>query len=108
MKETDLLSELTYIVVVTVSDANITSVNPASLGGDFSLLEGSSQRIMFPPDTQSLKLTLYLNPDNVPEGTEAFQAQIRSERFPTFLLPTSAGIAFPTTTIIIRDNDCEQ
>ena len=60
----------------------------------------------FHPNQQSIAFEFFLNSDELPEGTEAFQASLISvEGFPTFQPPIST--AYASTEIQIIDNDCK-
>lgn len=111
-EEVDLTSKQAFSVIITVGDANIVSVNSAALGSDFSLSEdpfkNSTLRITFPPDAQSVEFTIFLESDDLLEGTEAFQVDIASEQgFPPFMLPPPSANLSAAAVIIIRDNDCK-
>lgn len=118
IKEDDTISEQTFGVIVSVS--NPTSTPSASLEStdnatsfDYSLGSGDTE-LRFPPNHQSIMFTFFLTPDDLPEGTEGFQASstsASSSTFPTFQSPLNSDIpdprAFLSTEIQIIDNDCK-
>ena len=62
--------------------------------------------LQFLPNQQSITFDFLLNSDEVPEGTEAFQASSTPvEGFPAFQAPMTT--AYPSTEIQIIDNDCK-
>ena len=119
-KEDNRVSEQTFSVTVTVS-APASSTRRATLETvdstisiDYSLptLRNSIQ-LTFPPNSQNISFSFFLNSDDLPEGTEGFQASSTSSSsplFPFFQPPVSVGSpntrAYQTTEIQITDNDC--
>ena len=125
IKENNTISEQTFGVTVTVS-APASSTRPATLepdtddetivNFDYSLtLEGNSIELQFPPNQQNISFEFFLNSDDLPEGTEGFQASSTSASsflFPTFQSPVSSELnpnprAYQATEIQITDNDCK-
>ena len=113
VKEDGRVSEQTFGVGITVSNPQMLS--PATLEAfdtsinyDYSLgVPGQTFIVLrFLPNQQSITFNFFLNGDEVPEGTEAFQASSTPvEGFPTFQAPITT--AFPSTEIQIIDNDCK-
>ena len=113
VKEDGRVSEQTYGVGITVSSPQMLS--PATLDTDdtsinFDYALGNSGQtfiiLQFLPSQQSITFVFFLNSDELPEGTEAFQASSTPvEGFPTFQAPITT--AFPSTEIQIIDNDCK-
>ena len=113
VKEDNRVSEQTFGVNITVSDPQMLSpatlrTDNTSTNYDYSLgIRGQTfQVLQFLPSQQSITFNFLLNSDEVPEGTEAFQASSTPvEGFPTFQAPITT--AFPSTEIQILDNDCK-
>ena len=114
VKEDGRVSEQTFGVGITVSNPQMLS--PATLeplsdeGVNFDYTLGTPGQtftvIEFLPNQQSITFEFFLNSDELPEGTEAFQASSTPvEGFPTFQAPITT--AFPSTEIQIIDNDCK-
>ena len=113
VKEDGRVSEQTFGVGITVSNPQMLS--PATLEDDntdinFDYTLGIPGQaftiIQFLPNQQSITFVFFLNSDEVPEGTEAFQASSTPlEGFPTFQAPITT--AFPSTEIQIIDDDCK-
>ena len=113
VKEDGRVSEQTFGVNITVSDPQMLSpatlrTDDTSANYDYSLgIRGQTfQVLQFLPNQQSITFVFFLNNDELPEGTEAFQASSTPvEGFPTFQAPITT--AFPSTEIQIIDNDCK-
>ena len=113
VKEDGRVSEQTFDVGITVSNpqmlspATLESFDP-SINFDYTLgiPEQTFIVLQFLPNQQSITFEFYLNSDEVPEGTEAFQASSTPvEGFPEFQAPITT--AYPSTEIQIIDNDCK-
>ena len=110
VREGGRLSEQTF--QVTVSVGGTININPATLEfededtADYSLAAPQDFiALIFPPDRQNITLTVILLHDDLPEGTEAFRAtSTPSQNFPNFG-PPSMGGAFPSTDVLIFDDD---
>ena len=113
VKEDGRVSEQTFGVGITVSNPQMLS--PATLESfdtsinfDYALNapEQTFTVLLFLPNQQSITFEFFLNNDELPEGTEAFQASSTPVvGFPTFQAPITT--AFPSTEIQIIDNDCK-
>ena len=112
VKEDNRVSEQTFGVGITVS--NPLMLSPATLetadniNFDYTLGSPGDTFIVsqFLPNQQSIGFYFFLNSDELPEGTEAFQASLISvEGFPTFQPPIST--AYASTEVQIIDNDCK-
>ena len=98
---------------ITVSNPSILSaatLETVDTGINFDYTLGTSEQtfriLEFLPNQQSITFGFFLNSDEVPEGTEAFQASsTQVEGSPTFQAPITT--AFPSTEIQIIDNDCK-
>ena len=103
-------SEQTFQVSISVGGT--IKINPATL--EFEDEDTADYRLAsltdfialdFPPDRQSVTLTVILFRDDLPEGTEAFRAtSTPSQNFPNFG-PPSMGGAFASTVVLIFDDD---
>ena len=109
------MSEQTFGVGITVSSpqllpaATLETVDTV-MKFDYTLglqLQGATfTAIRFLPIQQSITFNFFLNSDDLPEGTEAFQAiSTSAEGFPTFQPPVTT--AFASTEIQIIDNGCK-
>ena len=113
VKEDGRVSEQTFGVGITVSNPQM--LTPATLESfDFSINfdyalstpEQTFTVLNFFPSQQSVTFQFFLNGDELPEGTEAFQASSTPvEGFPIFQAPITT--AFASTEIQIIDNDCK-
>ena len=123
IKEDNRVSEQTFGVIITVSEP-ASSTRPATLESDdftisfdYTLTTVQNSILLeFPPDRQNLSFgnSFFLNYDDLPEGTEGFQASSTSASssfYPSFRSPVSVGSprprAYQTTEIQITDNDCK-
>ena len=122
-KENGRISEQEFRVVIEVTTATPnTNIRPATLisrdangtvtNNDYILLDPDQTAIIlaFFPSAQTFDFDFTLFPDEVAEGTEAFQA--RSFPFegtdgPGYTIPTELNTLFAETFIIIEDDDCE-
>ena len=112
-KEDNKTSEQTFSVVVQTSSSVPPGqgIQPASLGVDYSLGGATSMVLQFLPKDERINFQFTLFPDQLSEGTEAFQASSAPGEgeqmpfpLPTFLNPiTLTAEAF----IIIEDDDCK-
>ena len=112
VKEDGRVSEQTFSVGITVSNpqtlpAATLETFDTSINYDYSLgTPGSTLVLRFLPNQQSITFQFFLNSDDLPEGTEAFQASSTPvEGFPMFQAPITT--AFAATEIQIIDNDCK-
>ncbi len=110
-------TEQTYVIVLRVNDATPNeNIQPATLStGDaeedyiVTLPNVNYFTIEFLPESQFLDFTFVLYPDNLVEGPEGFQVFSEPSEDPlnpAFSLP-SPGVLFPSTFIIISDDDCQ-
>ena len=118
VKENNVTSEQTFLVSIQVTDSapTGTSIQPATLGADYSLAMNGQTSVTetFFAFEQRVAFQFTLFPDSLPEGTEAFQASVSPEdtrmrpdgtveMFPTFLRSeTLASEIF----VNIQDDDC--
>ena len=110
IKENNRITEQTYSVAINVNSSGIglkaaTLQSVDGINYDYSIgppgIEFSI--IDFPPESQSITFPFFLNHDELPEGTETFQASaVANNEFPTFETPTNL---FVNTLINIIDND---
>ena len=119
------ISEQEFRVVIEVSTATPnTNIRPATLtsrdangtitNNDYLLLD-PDQTVLVPlflSSAQTLEFVFTLFPDEVAEGTEAFQARsspVTSEgtTYPDYTIPTALNTLFAETFIIIEDDDRE-
>ena len=106
-------SEQTFLVAVTVSNP-ASALRAATLDGggnssaDYRLTSpGNLITLLFPPTRQSIALSFFLISDDLPEGTEAFQASSTPvEDTPNFQPPIT-NTAFQNTEIRIIDDERE-
>ena len=115
IKEDDIRSEQFFSVSVTVSTpasdiraATLEVRGGVTTGVDYRLTNRDSFTIIpFPPNAQSMVLRFFIIRDDLPEGTEAFQASSQPlEDTPNFQPPLT-GTAFQTTQVQIEDDDCK-
>ncbi len=116
-KQGGQISEQRYVVIIEMNQATPnTNIQPATLStvnadndyvvrypGDYEII------LEFGPNDQRLDFPFILFPDDVAEGTEAFQASIQPSEnplHPAFIDP-SAGVLYSSTYIHIIDYDCE-
>ena len=120
-KENDRISEQTFHVVIEVSTATPNpNIRPAMLtsrdavgniiNNDYLLFNSDQSVIIssFLPGAQTLELLFTLFPDDVAEGTEAFQASSSPSEGaldPDYIIPTDENTLFAETFIIIEDDD---
>lgn len=107
IKEANHTSEQTFSAIITIGDPamNVESAQPEH---DFSLGTYTSIQRWLRPTQQYATFHFNLYSDDLPEKMESFLAHVScSKGYPTFHLPNSSGLAFATTEITIRDNDCE-
>ena len=114
VREGGRLSEQTFQVTVSVSGT--TNIPAATLqfqfeddnSADYRLQTGQDfVQLGFSPFQQNITLIVFLLGDNLPEGTEAFQAtSTPSQNFPNFG-PPSMGGAFASTNVLIIDDGCK-
>ena len=75
LKENDVMSEQTFLIVIEVSEAtppNQNNINRATRGADFT--SGFDGVVQFLPRDQRINFRFNLLPDNFLEGTESFLA----------------------------------
>ena len=118
-KESNVTSEQTFLISIQVTGSapSGTTIQSATIDQDyrFGAEDRTSETILFGPLVQRILVQFELLFDNLPEGTEAFQASASPEdtletrapngtviRFPT---PLSPEILAPETFIIILDDD---
>ena len=85
------------------ADGNIINNDYLLLNPDLSVIISS-----FLPGAQTLEFIFTLFPDDVAEGTEAFQARSSPSEGaldPDYIIPTDANTLFAETFIIIEDDD---
>ena len=122
-KENGRISEQEFRVVIEVSTATPNAnIRPATLtsrdangtitDNDYLLLDPNQTVIIlaFLPSAQTFDFVFTLFPDEVAEGTEAFQARSSSSESadaPAYAIPTELNTLFAETFIIIEDDDGE-
>ena len=122
-KENGRVSEQEFRVVIEVSTATPNAnIRPATLtsrdadgtiiNNDYLLLFPDQTAIIltFIPSAQTFDFVFTLFPDEVAEGTEAFQARsspLEGTDDPGYTIPTELNTLFAETFIIIEDDDCE-
>lgn len=111
VKENNVTTEQTYSVAIsTTSLGGLTAATlESNQSGNYDYSLGHPGKptaiLRIDPDEQSVTFPFFLNHDELPEGTETFQARaIPSDGFPTYRNPSSL---FAETLISIRDNDSE-
>ena len=115
LKENDVVSEQSFLIVIEVSEAtppNQNNINRATRGADFT--SADSLIVQFLPGDQRINFQFALLPDDFPESTESFLAtsapedsgQIGGVTFnaPSFLPPVTLS---DRTFILIEDDDCK-
>ena len=104
LKENDVMSEQTFLIVIQVSEAtppNQNNINRATRGADFTSADVLVVQLL--PRDQRINFQFNLLPDNFPEGTESFLGLSAPEdSAPSFLPPVTL---FDRTFIVIEDND---
>ncbi len=116
-KQGGQISEQSYVVIIEVNQATPNAnIQPATLStvnadNDYVVTNPGEGTIILElsPDEQRLHFPFSLFPDDVAEGTEAFQASIQPSEnplHPVFTDP-SAGVLYSSTYINIIDDDCE-
>jgi hypothetical protein len=120
-KEDNVTSEQTFLVSFQVTDSAPSGTQSATIDQDyrFAAVGRTSQTEIFFPTQQRIIFPFTLLPDDLPEGTEAFQASVSPEdtrefidengvmmveRFPTSLYPITLRSEI---FITILDNDCK-
>ncbi len=119
-KQNNRISEQSYVVIIGVNAATppgniraalLSSVNETGFLSDNDYVANGPDvttfLLEFGPDQQLLEFSFTLYPDMIAEGTEAFQASSQPTENPldpSFTAP-SAGVLFPSTFIIIADDD---
>ena len=122
-KENGRISEQEFRVVIEVSTATPSAnIHPATLTSrdangtiienDYLLLDPDQTVLIssFLPAAQTLEFVFTLFPDEIAEGTEAFQARSSPSEGaddPDYTIPTALNTLFAETLIIIEDDDCE-
>lgn len=111
-KDSQRLSEHAILVSITVTGATPNSkIRSASLSTDtmendyYLLQQGPADTsVLFPPDAQIMDIYFVLLPDDIAEGTEAFQITAATENIfqPAFVSPINL---FSSTFIVILDDD---
>ena len=112
VKKDNRVSEQTFGVGITVSNPRMLSAATLETDDDttnFDYTLGSPGQafivLQFLPSQQSITFEFFINSDELPERTEAFQARSTPvEGFPTFWSPITT--AFESTEIQIIDDDC--
>ncbi len=76
----------------------------AVIGEDYAIgIPGNTQIRNIPPNLQSIFICFVLLPDDISEGTESFTISAAGNQgFPSTETPI---LKFPSTTILIMDND---
>ncbi len=114
-KQNDRISEQSYVVIVGINEAtpngNIRAATlaTADANNDYVVSQPGENTIVleFGPNEQVLDFPFVLFPDDIAESTEAFQASSQPSEnpmHPSFTAP-SAGVLFPSTFIVIADDD---
>ncbi len=120
-KQNDRITEQSYVVIVGINEAtpngNIRAATLSTVADNVTVaadndyvvsLPGENTIVLeFAPDEQVLDFIFTLFPDDIAEGTEAFQASSQPSEnplHPSFTAP-SAGVLFPSTFIVIADDD---
>ncbi len=101
------------MVIIEVNDAtpnaNILSatLSDDSNDNDYVVTIPNVQTFVleFPPGDQLLDFSFFLFPDDIVEGTEAFQANSRPSEDPLTPVYNAPSELFPSTFIIIADDD---
>ena len=124
-KENGRISEQEFRVVVEVSTATPNAnIRPATLtsrdangtiiNNDYLLLDPDQTVLIstFLPSAQTLEFVFTLFPNEIAEGTKAFQATCRSSPSEgtddhDYTIPTELNTLFAETFIIIEDDDRE-
>ena len=99
-KENNVLSELVYIVDVSLLSGLPSSATGFQLATENVDFEFSTQTITFPVEDQFRNVTFRIIGDNIAEGAEAFALSVARNSGPNLLSPM-----IPETTIAIRDDD---
>ena len=115
IKENDVVSEQTFLIVIEVSEAtppNQNDINRATRGADFT--SALAPVVQFSSLIQRINFDFTLLPDDFPEGTESFLAtsapvdssEVGGVTFdaPSFLPPVTLS---DRTYILIEDDDCK-
>ncbi len=110
-------TEQTYVIVMGLNEITPNeNIIPATLSNgvvdeDYIVTNPNINLFVFDflPNDQFLDFSFSLYPDNLAEGPEGFQVFSESSERPfdpVFTLP-SPGVLFPSTFIIISDDDCK-
>ena len=107
-RENGQLTEQTYSVIITVAPNVPSSQQAASIPEDFSI-DGSQTTtfLIFPPNVTLLDFQFTLFPDNISEGREVVLVRSAPSRFHDSEAFISPNTLFPSTLIVIEDNDGE-
>ncbi len=121
-KQNGRITEQSYVVIIGINEAtpnvNIRAATLSTLAPDNVTVDADNDYVVttpgfntivleFAPDEQVLDFRFVLFPDDIAEGTEAFQASSQPSEnplHPSFTAP-SAGVLFPSTFIVIADDD---
>ncbi len=115
-KQNGRITEQSYVVIVDINEAtpngNIRAATLSTVDADNDYVVSQPREntivLEFGPNEQVLDFPFVLFPDDIAESTEAFQASSRPSEnpmHPSFTAP-SAGVLFPSTFIVIADDDC--
>ena len=103
VKEDNVTSEQTFLVSIQVRDSvpSGTTIQPATIDQDygFGAVGQTSETVFFSAFEQRIPVPFNLFADNLPEGTEAFQASVSPEDTRELRLPNGTIIVverFPT------------
>ena len=117
-KQNGRITEQSYVVIVGINEAtpnaNIraATLSTAVADNDYVVSQPGENTIVleFGPNDQVLDFPFVLFPDDIAEGTEAFQASSQPSEnplHPSFTAPSADGddVLFPSTFIVIADDD---
>ena len=117
LKENDVMSEQTFLILIDVSEATPPSqnnINRATRGADFT--STLALVMQFLPRDQRIDFQFILFPDDFPESTESFLVTSAPEDrardytgmlFDVPLFLPSITLSDRTYIIILDDNDCK-